>query len=493
MARIDPSTSARGTRNGSALTLVVPRRGPLTRIVGAIASRRIGAELVALTSIEQLESTGAQLNVLAARDSAAGLARAREIDAGAPAGPLAGAPTLIKDLEDWPGLPTRQGSRLLIDAPPATVSSLSPARLADAGAVVLGKSTLPEFAIEGYTSNLVTGVTRNPWDPARSTGGSSGGSAAALSAGLVAIATATDGGGSVRIPAALCGLVGLKPTTGLIGRSPEPDWIDLSTDGPLAVTTGDLALLLEVLAGPAPGDPMAPPVGVATLADWRRSADRLLLAPRLAPHQLLDPTVAAALEVAAATVSDLTGLPLTRLEVEDLALDGDPDADWYTTTASEHVHRLGRRRVEENWDLFHVATQEFFARGLACSLEEYLGARRRRFSCARALDTLLGPRGLLLAPTVTVPGWPADGTDETGAVHGLDPGKLATVLANITGLPAISIPMGMAGGLPFGLQVLAPRYHDWRLVELAARLEAIAPWPECPPGYQTLADRLGLD
>ena len=106
----------------------------------------------------------------------------------------------------------------------------------DAGAVVVGKSNLPEFATEGYTDNLIFGVTRNPWQPDYSPGGSSGGSAAALASGMVPIATATDGGGSIRIPAAFCGLVGLKPTHGIIGRWPVPDWIDMSTEGPFATS-----------------------------------------------------------------------------------------------------------------------------------------------------------------------------------------------------------------------------------------------------------------
>src|SRR5262249_61958446 len=119
-----------------------------------------------------------------------------------------------------------------------------PARLRAEGAVIVGKTALSEFACEGYTANLATGVTRNPWATAFSPGGSSGGSAAALVAGMVPVATATDGAGSIRVPAACCGLVGIKPTHNLVGRRPIPDWIDLSTDGPFATTVGHLRLLL---------------------------------------------------------------------------------------------------------------------------------------------------------------------------------------------------------------------------------------------------------
>ena len=189
------------------------------------------------------------------------LSEARTLDeqlaAGAEAGPLTGLPLLVKDMTDVAGMRTTFGSRVFGAAPAATTDAVVVARLRAAGAIVVGKTNLPEFAAEGFTSNLVFGTTRNPWNPERTCGGSSGGSAVALAAGMAAIATATDGGGSVRIPAAYCGLVGLKPTNGVIGRDPIPDWIDLSTDGPFSIYADDLAALLDVLRGPTPGDPTA--------------------------------------------------------------------------------------------------------------------------------------------------------------------------------------------------------------------------------------------
>src|SRR5512144_397347 len=160
-------------------------------------------------------------------------------------------------MRSWPGMRTTFGSLAFEDAPAATTDALVVARLRAAGAIVVGRTNLPEFATEGYSSNLLWGTTRNPWNPERTTGGSSGGSAAALAAGMAAIATATDGGGSIRIPAAYCGLAGLKPTNGVIGRDPIPDWIDLSTDGPFSPHADDLAVLLDVLRGPTSGDPTA--------------------------------------------------------------------------------------------------------------------------------------------------------------------------------------------------------------------------------------------
>ncbi len=467
--------------------------GPLSTVVGAVAHGLRSRVDVVHAAIAQASATNPSLNFLAEACFDKAIAAASLASRENTPGPLAGAPTLVKDLEDLTGHRTRQGSRLFADAPLATSDSLGVRRLRAAGAVVIGKSTLPEFAIEGYTANDLTGVTRNPWNPKLSPGGSSGGSAVALSVGAALVATATDGGGSVRIPSALCGLVGLKPTNGLLGRYPEPDWIDLSTDGPMATSVDDLALLLSVLEGPIGGDPTAPPLGVGSLSAWRESTTVLFAAERTSPWGPLDNDVARAFADAVGVVSDLLGLPALWREPSDFDFAGDPDLDWYVTCATEHVHRLGAEFVTEHWDELHVATREFFTQGLATTTAQYLAARRRRFSATRVLDELLGDRGLLLTPVVTSSGWAADGTDETGEVHGLHPRHLATVIQNITGLPAISVPMGrLDSGLPFGLQITAPRYQERRLLELAARIEEVEPWPLSAPGYQTLAETLDL-
>jgi amidase/aspartyl-tRNA(Asn)/glutamyl-tRNA(Gln) amidotransferase subunit A len=196
--------------------------GPLLQLSRAVREGRLSAQRLTQASINRLKGA-ANLNVLAERCFDEALSEARRVDDGEKyGGALLAIPTLIKDLDDWRGHPTRKGSLALRDAAPATSNGVVPERLMRAGAIVVGKSTLPEFAIEGYTANELTGVTRNPWNEAYSPGGSSGGSAASLAAGLVGVATATDGGGSIRIPASLCGLVGIKPTNGMVGRWPAP-------------------------------------------------------------------------------------------------------------------------------------------------------------------------------------------------------------------------------------------------------------------------------
>jgi Asp-tRNA(Asn)/Glu-tRNA(Gln) amidotransferase A subunit family amidase len=463
--------------------------GPLTHLTRAIREGRLTATALVTESIERLVRAE-QLNVTAEESFDEALAEAASIDRGErTAGPLLGMPTLIKDLEDWQGHPTRKGSLALRDAPRATSNGVVPGRLLHAGAVVLGKSTLPEFAIEGYTASLLTGITRNPWNPDYSPGGSSGGSAAALSAGLVGVATATDGGGSIRIPASLCGLAGLKPTNGMIGRWPAPDWIDYSTDGPFATSSDDLRLLYNVMVGPVAGDPTSPPRSfTAQMVRHDGRPVTLFGAERTSPLGPLPPSVRSAFHEAADAVAGLLGSPIEWRQPEAFFPDGDPDLDWFTVTTAEHVESLGRQWVTLNMEQLHVATQEFLTTGLSVTAQEYLAARRRRFLYVRTMDELLGENGLLLTPSVASEGWLADGRIDAGStVHGLPPEVYSTAMQNVTGHPALSVPMGLLPtGLPFGLQITAGHYHDYRLLDIAALIEGAFPWARTAPGYEGL-------
>ena len=466
--------------------------GTLHVLAHAIRSRRLSATALVNESIERLERAH-RLNVTAATFYDDALREAQRLDEeGLGDGKLAGIPMLVKDLEDLRGYPTKKGSVALRGASPALTNGVVAERLLRAGAVAVGKSTLPEFAIEGFTSSLLTGDTRNPWNERYSPGGSSGGSAAAVASGLVGIATATDGGGSVRIPASLCGLVGIKPTNGVIGRWPAPDWIDYSTDGHFATSCDDLRLLLDITRGPVRGDPVAPP-----LHDWTRLGDHpstLFAAPRTSPLGPLNPDVASLLELGVVALAERLGVGVTWLEPEDFFTGGDPDLDWFPVTSAEHVAALGREWVLEHFEDFHVATQEYLGAGLRVTIDEYLAARRRRYLYVRQLDSLLGEHGLLITPTVAAPGWLADGRmDDAALVHGLAPEVYSTAVQNVTGNPAVSVPFGrLPNGLPFGLQVTAPHYHDYRLIDVAALMEATYPWARTAPGFEGLETVLDL-
>lgn len=443
---------------------------------------------VALDRIARLDPG---LNAVTALRADAALAEADAMDAriarAEVPGPLAGVPVLVKDLEDVAGMVTTQGSRLFADGPPAAADGLVPSRLRTAGAIIVGKTNLPEFATEGFTDNLVFGPTRNPWAPDWSPGGSSGGSAAAIAAGLVPIATATDGGGSIRIPAAFCGLVGIKPTHGRVGSYPPQDWIDLSTCGPFATTVADLRLLLDVESGPVAGDPTALPRG------WRptpgRRPTRLLAAPRTSDLGPLPAGILRSLEDGVRTLADVLGLPVAWLEPREVfsgITGGDPDLDWFTLATAEHVGAIGRERVRAGLDRMHPAARAFMETGLAVDIASYLAARRRRFAYVRRLDELLDGDALLLTPTVAAEGWLADGRLHPGApAAALPPEAYSTAVQNVTGHPAVTLPAGIsANGIPFGLQATGPRHADEMLLDVAAAWESAYPWPLAAPGYE---------
>lgn len=459
--------------------------GPVGASAVAVARGRVSAVDLVAESLRRIHRDNAAINAVVALREEDALAEAQRVDeavaAGRSLGPLAGVPILVKDLEDVAGMRTTKGSLLLENSPPATNDGLVPGRLRAAGAIVVGKTNLPEFAAEGFTSNLLYGHTRNPWNTELSPGGSSGGSAAALAAGMAAFATATDGGGSIRTPAAMCGLVGLKPTNGVIGRHPIPDWIDFSTDGPLATTVADLRLLLMLMAGPVAGDPTA----LACELMGGQPPTRLFAAHRTSDLGPLPSDVTTAFESAVGAIADLLGLTVIWLQPDEIFTEGNPDLDWITIATADHVSALGRDWVLAGLPQMHPSTQTFLGDGLKVGIDDYLAARRRRFGYVRVMDDLLAGGGLLLTPTVAVAGFYADGrlgcSDPVGL---LPPDVFSTGVQNITGHPAISLPAGaMANGLPFGLQVTASRFTDVMLLDVAARWESAHPWPLSAPGF----------
>lgn len=456
--------------------------GPSLRELAAAvrAGRRTAVELVelSLTRIAKYDDLGA----VVALDADRALAQAHAVDAGrgSASGPLAGLPVLVKDNTDVAGLRTTYGSALYAEAPSASADAPVVARLRAAGAIVVGKTNIPEFAIEGFTDNPVFGPTRNPWLPELSPGGSSGGSAAALAAGLAAIATGTDGGGSVRIPAAWCGLLGYKPTNGVIGRRGAPDWIDFDTDGLMVGTVDDARLLLDVLAGPVDGDPKALPVPLPP-AD---APTRLIAAERTDDLGPLPAEVAAAFRAAVAVLAEVLGLTPEWWSPSDFFADGSPDADWFTLAAPEHVAALGRDRIADASTRLHPSTREFLDLGARIGIDDYLAARRRRYAHIARIDAILGAHTLLATPTVAVAGVRADGRTDAGESRLLPAETYSTAMQNLTGLPAVSLPAGTTpGGLPFGLQLTAPRWMDRALLDVAALWERAAPWPRTAPGY----------
>jgi len=454
----------------------------LRDIARSVREGRVSAEVLVAESLGRIQCLDGPINSVVLTRGDAALAEAVALDArvtaGDDPGALAGLPLLVKDNEDVAGLPTTFGSLLREHAGPAARDCEVVSRLRAVGAIVVGKTNLPEFAFEGFTSNRLFGDTHDPWALDWSPGGSSGGSGAALVAGLAPIATATDGGGSIRIPAAFCGLVGLKPTAGLIGRDPAPSWIDLSTKGPLTTSVADAALLLEVMRGPVAGDPTAVPGWSPRSQAWPA---RILATPRIADYGPLPASIAALFDEAVSGLAAAMGI-----EIEPVAppFTEQIDDDWFTTVAIEELTWIGRDTVAGDADRLTPYVRGALELATSITADEYLAARRRRFEQTRTLDNLLGADTVLVCPTMCAEGLYADGRSPGSDDIGSPASAYNTQATNITGHPSLSVPAGLSSnGVPFGMQITGPRFADDMVLAVGAAWEAARPWPRTAPGF----------
>jgi amidase len=444
----------------------------------AVASRELSPREVVAAVREQVERYNGRINALCTLSETLP-AEAAELEArlaaGEPPGALCGVPVGIKDTTEVGGLRTTYGSPLFADHVPER-DALVVSRMRRAGALVVGKTNTPELAAGGNTFNELFGRTRNPWDLQLSAGGSTGGGAAALAAGMIALAEGTDLGGSLRMPASFCGVVGLRPTPGLVPTHPSRLFCDtLSVTGPMARNTADVALLLTVMAGPAPE------VVVAECAEGRdffaavargpHAGCRLAYCPDLAGIGI-DPRVERVCREAVSTLAADGGVEVEEVTIE---LAGAREAFltlrglWMVTAHRELLDRLAelgpsvRGNIEAGLrlDPLDVARAE----GLRCDVR-------------RELLAVLSRYDQLLTPTMAVPPFPVEEdfprTVGGRAMETYIDWFAPTFVLSLTALPVASVPCGLdEEGLPVGLQVVGRPRSEEEVLALCAQVEAL--------------------
>lgn len=451
----------------------------LSELANAVRSGRVTPREMVDEAIERISSGDGDIGAVVRleADSARRLAATHDRT-----GPLAGLPLLVKDMARCAGSVTTFGVTMHADAEPDTVDDVVVARLRSAGAIVVGRTNSPAFGHAPFTANLLFGPTRNPWNTDRSPGGSSGGSAAALTAGFAPLATTSDGGGSVRIPAALCGLVGLKPTTGAVGRNVLPRWMELSTQGVTAASVADVVLQARVVAGPASGDWLS---GPGPVDQFEPTLPARVLACRTFRADV-DPVVEAAYETSLEAVA-AAGVPVERVPAP---CDVQTVVDWFTISSCELAQSLVAER--DSWDTFDESLREILRFGINVSVGDYLAATRRRHEIGVRIDATIGSDGVLALPTLNVQDWAPEGPTPTDAGTVVGDPTIATNTPdlNLTGHPAVSVPMGTGDrGVPMGLQLVAPRWADGLALGVAELLERARPWPLTAPGFTPFSVR----
>lgn len=436
----------------------------------------VEATAAVLARIERLDPT---LNAYCLVDAEAALAAARASEArwqrSTPCGALDGVPTSIKDLILTRGWPTLRGSRTVDPAQPWDIDAPVTARLREAGAVLIGKTTTPEFGCKGETNSPLTGISRNPWNPTRTCGGSSGGTAAAVAAGMGPLSVGTDGAGSVRIPAAFCGNFGFKPSFGRVPAWPLSPFGTVAHLGPHTMNVGDAALMMNVMKRPDPRDWTALPRDdsdyTATLEDGVRAL-RIAWSPTLG-YARVDADIAAACAAAAARFADLGA----TVEAIDPGFDDPLEITtglwfigswtlWNTLSAAQQAvtdpdfrvqAELGSRLSALDVQRLHIR------RGL-------LGTQMRQF---------MQDWDLLLTPAVAVPAFEAR---PPGSVDMNPDSMLAwtpfSYPFNLTQQPACTIPCGFTrDGLPAGLQIVGPMFGDALVLRAARAFETVRAIP----------------
>jgi aspartyl-tRNA(Asn)/glutamyl-tRNA(Gln) amidotransferase subunit A len=447
------------------------------QLVARYRDRRLSPVEVVAATLARIERLDPIVNAFCLVDGERAIAEARASEArwqrDAPAGALDGVPVAVKDVFLTRGWPTLRGSRAVDPGGPWVDDAPAVSALRRHGAVLAGKTTTPELGWKGVTDSPLTGVTRNPWDPSRTAGGSSGGSAAALASGMVPLALGTDGGGSIRIPCGFCGLPGIKPTYGRVPAWPASPFGTLAHAGPMARSVADLALLLDVLSEADARDWTALPPPDGSFSEGLEGGVaglRIAFSPALG-HVQVDPQVAFAVARAAAAFADLGA------HVEEIDPGFEDPLETFDVLWSAGTARAAADLGDPPVDRLDPGFARVIAAGRSHSLLDYLETIRRRDALGMRMSLFHRDWHLLVTPTlplaafdagIEVPqGWPGRGWPSWTPF---------TYPFNLTQQPAATVPCGFTtDGLPVGLQVVGPRYGEALVLRAARAYEAAHP------------------
>jgi Asp-tRNA(Asn)/Glu-tRNA(Gln) amidotransferase A subunit family amidase len=478
---------------------------PLAKLASKIRTGHYAPSAVVEACLDRIDRRDDALNafitVFEERARTEAKRREHELETDGEVGPLHGVPVAVKDSRAVAGERFTWGTKLLDDNV-ADADDILVTRLRDAGAIIVGKTNLPEFALMGGTDNRLVGPTANPFNLEKMVGGSSGGSAAAVAAGLVPVAQGEDGGGSLRMPASTCGIYTIKPT---FGRVPEhsPGRIDafvhspMQSAGPLARRVEDAALLLDVLAGPHPNDPFALP----ETTTYREAIDEdidgfdLALSPNLDLYPI-DPDVRERI-VSSAKLFEEAGATVEKVNL-DFGYSREEITDAFMRQSNVLTTRLGDQLAssygiditgtDRNEILPYLVEQ--FEAGRETSALEYKSADTVRTAVLDTIEELFADYDMLIASTLMVPPFEKsvlrhqpgpseiDGTRLDDSRWGTLIDWRATQIANMTGHPAASIPAGFVDGVPVGMELIGPRFGESSILAVSRTFEKLRPWQQ---------------
>ncbi|HKV82470.1 MAG TPA: amidase [Candidatus Sulfotelmatobacter sp.] len=454
---------------------IMTRLGTISGLSRRFRTKELSPVEVTQECLRLIEKLNPRLNAFITVMAGAAMAEARaaeqEISHGQWRGPLHGIPVALKDLIDTAGVRTTSASALHKDRVPTEDAEVA-RRLREAGAVILGKNNLHEFAYGGSSLVSYFGDVHNPWDVKRIAGGSSGGSAASVPAGMACTAIGTDTAGSIREPAALCGCVGIKPTYGRVsGRGIIPLSTSLDHVGPLASRVEDAAIVLQAIAGYDPGDTASVEVAVTDYASVLKEGVKGLRVgvPRAYFFDDLDPEVASAMEHA------LTGITTLGAHIKEMRLEVTTDR----TLQAAESYAYHAEDVAKHPELYQAETLRRIRTGEKVTAAEYMQKRRELEVARRNIRDVFAEVDLVVTPTTPLPA-PAIAELRANA-EALRPSELKllrnTRPFNVWGLPAISVPCGFTqGGLPIGLQIAGPHWREDLVLRLAYAYEQATAW-----------------